>query len=168
MAKVCGRWNGHHRAARWIRPACPRFMHQPQRLGAARAGISGAGGRRQLLRHDELVLFVRFTTDEGRKLTSDTKITIRPPSGDGPGFNRQTRNSRAHDVQQSADRREPRSRLKARAPSGDTSRAAREPATTDAGQASGDRDTAHRERSAGEEPPLQAKREDRPEWKPFR
>jgi len=138
-------------------------------------------------RHDELVLFVRFTTDEGRKLTSDTKITIRPPGGDGPGdgpgFDRQTRNSHAHDVQQSADRREPRSRLKARAPSGDTPRAARESPTTDAGQASADRDTADRvtadrvtadrvtadrEPSVGEEPPLQAKREDRPEWKPFR
>ena len=40
--------------------------------------------------HRELVLFVRFTTEQGQKLSSDTKIEVRPP-GDDAGFDRQTR-----------------------------------------------------------------------------
>jgi hypothetical protein len=117
-------------------------------------------------RHEELVLFVRFTTEEGQRVTSDAKITIRPPDGNEPGFDRQTRRPRGRDAQPSDDRPEPRSRLKARAPSGDTPRAAREPAATDAAQTSFDRDSAADEESlAGKEPLLEAKR---PEWKPFR
>jgi len=133
--------------------------------------------------HRELVLFVRFTTEQGQKLTSDAKIEVQPP-GDTAGFDRQTRRSppSAHD--DAAAQREPRSRLKARRPGGNAPRATRVPATTDSADAAFDgptrwpiADTAAADDSAepavelqvdDEQAPLEASRANRPTWKPYR
>ncbi len=116
----------------------------------------------------ELVLFVRFTTDEGQKLTSDTTINVRPP-GDASNLDRQTQRSPRNKASGTAEKRVPRSRLKARAQGRDTPHASRRPATTDSAQSSGNVDARDvDEPVADEEVPLQARRRDRPVWQPFR
>ena len=102
-------------------------------------------------RSRELQLFVRFTTDDGQKLTADTKIEVRPPS-DAPPGDRQTK-------------RAPRSRVKDRSGDSEAPRATRAPAKTDSAQFSAEEEDATENR---EEAPLQATRPNRREWKPFR
>jgi hypothetical protein len=119
--------------------------------------------------HRELVLFVRFTGQDGQKLTSDTKISVRPPGDGEPGFDRQTRRD-ASEGPGAAEDRVPRSRLKARARTSDTPRATRAPAMTDSAQSSGGdlESEAVEEPVADEQAPLEATRPSRPKWQPFR
>ena len=67
-----------------------------------------------LPKNRELQLFVRFTTPDGKKLTTDTKIDVRPPSG-APAMDRQTKRWSPAPQNGSSDRRGLRSRLRARA-----------------------------------------------------
>jgi hypothetical protein len=115
-------------------------------------------------RNRELQLFVRFTTQEGQKLTADTTIEVRPP-GDAPPPDRQTKRSTEGRSDDSSKERAPRSRLKARAPSSNAPRATRAPVRTDSAQSSADGEDADDYR---EEPPRQATRPERPQWKPYR
>ncbi len=114
----------------------------------------------------DLQLFVRFTTDDGQKLTTDVPISIKPPL-DAPPPDRQTRKQRGTDNDDSARRNEPRSRLKSRADERNGPRANRSPATTEAARWPA---TARESASNpdAEDAPLEAKRSNRPEWKPFR
>ena len=116
--------------------------------------------------HRELTLFVRFTGQDGAKLTSDTKIKVRPPDDDAPGFDRQTRRDTRDEK---AQERVPESRLKARAPSRDTPQATRVPAETDSAQLS-EQDEPRRVEDplVDEEGSLEAARRKRPKWQPYR
>jgi hypothetical protein len=126
--------------------------------------------------HRDLVLFVRFTTDDGQKLTTDAKISVRPP-GEGPGVDRQTKRPPAGTDTESADKREPRSRLKARDREGDAPRATQAPADTDSAAVEPETETESTEEGggqvagdseSGQDAPLEARRSERPKWKPFR
>ena len=118
--------------------------------------------------HDELVLFVRFTTQEGNKLTSDAKIKIRSPNSVDAPIDRETRRSSDGDPNGSAERREPRSRLKARRSTDGSPRAARNPNAAEAAQLPAGDDRAELRPSSDQETPLEAKRTNRPAWKPYR
>lgn len=69
----------------------------------------------------ELVVFVRFTTDDGRKLTAETPILIDPPGADAPGQDRQTKRP----VKQARSDGEPKSRVKEPEPRKEVQRTAR-------------------------------------------
>jgi hypothetical protein len=114
----------------------------------------------------DLQLFVRFTTDDGQKLTTDVPISIKPPL-DAPPPDRQTRKNRAAAEEESARKPGLRSRLKSRANDSESPRATRAPATTEAARwpAGGRESTGD---AGAEEAPLEANRSNRPEWKPFR
>ncbi|MGD9720046.1 MAG: hypothetical protein AB7O59_02390 [Pirellulales bacterium] len=123
----------------------------------------------------ELKLFVRFTTEEGQKLTTDTTIEVRPPGAGAPS-DRQTRRTTDDRDRERAEDGEPRSRLKARAPRSDAPRSTRAPSGTDSAAASpgdgegiaADAHGADGNAEARADVPLEAARPKRPEWKPFR
>jgi hypothetical protein len=114
--------------------------------------------------HRELVLFVRFTTDDGRKITTDTKIEIRPPGA--AAVDRQTRQTEPAGAD-GPIRRALRSRLKPRDIDGNAPRATRAPGGTDSAEASpADEDEPDvAEAGSGERAP---QRSARPKWKPYR
>ena len=109
-----------------------------------------------------LRLFVRFTTEDGRKLTSDVPLEVRTPS-DPPGEDRQTKSrSATESAGQPPRSRTPHSRLNSpragsHSPSGlspsDTDEAGDSPRRSDLGTG---------------QPPRQATRPDRSLWKPYR
>ncbi len=69
----------------------------------------------------DLVLFVRFTTDDGQKLTADTPIVVDPPGGDAPGQDRHTKRP----AKQARRDEEPQSRAKEPEPRSEAPRTAR-------------------------------------------
>jgi hypothetical protein len=112
----------------------------------------------------ELVLFVRFISPDGQKLTSETKIDIRPPDDSGPVDRQTKRRSPDRAENERAADREPRSRVKSSGRRGEAPRATRAPADTDAAERTPDDEhevVSHED----EETPRSAAR---PEWKPFR
>jgi hypothetical protein len=115
-------------------------------------------------RNREMQLFVRFTTQEGQKLTADTTIEIRPP-GDAPQGDRQTRRPAERSSAKSPAADRPRSRLKSKTPDSETPRATRAPRGTDSAESSVDE---NRGGETDEDAPLEARRRGRPEWKPYR
>lgn len=114
----------------------------------------------------DLLLFVRFTRADGKKLNADAKITIRAPS-DPTNLDRQTKTRKSTESasRPSSETRTPRSRLKSQGggapPRGDStqSEAPAWGSSSVAEQSSDER---------AEEPIEQASRSGRPEWKPYR
>lgn len=99
--------------------------------------------------HRDLRLFVRYTSDEGRRITADSPVAIRHTS-DPPVANRAGVTRESESARRTAPKRSPASRVKSRsaaAPRGDVS--------------------ATEEDASGEGEIRQA-RSERPEWKPFR
>jgi hypothetical protein len=67
------------------------------------------------------VLFVRFTTDDGQKLTADMPIVVDLPGTDAPGQDRQTKRP----AKQARRDGEPQSRAKQPEPRNEPTRTAR-------------------------------------------
>ncbi len=114
----------------------------------------------------QLQLFVRFTTEDGKKLTAETSIEIRPPS-DMPGVDRQTQsNSSTPSAARPPRSRAPSSRIKTRSSKAEPPRGLSAPRHTDSAAAEPEEDGD--EEAVEEQPVRQASRPDRPEWKPYR
>jgi hypothetical protein len=104
-------------------------------------------------KHNELQLFVRFTTPEGQKITAESRLDIRMPAAEGPALGRR---SQGWSTAQS-----PR-----RAPS-DTPRRASRSADRSPSSSRDDADTSEAPASDGsDERPL--RQAGRPVWKPYR
>ncbi|MEX2112366.1 MAG: hypothetical protein WD845_04230 [Pirellulales bacterium] len=69
----------------------------------------------------DLVVFVRFTTDDGKKLTAEAKIVVSLPDGAAPGQDRQTKRPSS---EQANRKSAPQSRRKDKAPPSDAPRTA--------------------------------------------
>ena len=108
-----------------------------------------------------LRLFVRCTTADGTKITSEAPLEIRGP-GDSPQLGRADKDRSGTDsASRPTRRRSPSSRLKSSRPE----------ARRDFSQVDGDADsdeTAEAEQPSPREPMRQAARSDRPQWKPYR
>ncbi len=109
-------------------------------------------------RNRDLQVYVRFTTEDGVKLTTDTKIDVRTPA-DPPRVDRQTKNWSPNESATRPQRNKtPNSRLKSR------------PDSADQGDYSpDDEDDQHADPARRSRGPIQqASRPDRPMWKPYR
>ena len=139
---------------------CPAISTTPRSAAACNSNCPGPA---KPPKHQNLRLFVRYTTPDGKKITADTPIDVRGPSSVAE-FERQgeawSNGSQSESAERPARPAEPKSRLKQRGASGRDRTAAVDDRDSDADDDEAD--------PQPREPIRQATRPDRPTWKPYR